>query len=329
MAYAPIAKIEKFTGKENNAQYQSLANKPQDFAVFKLAFLQYFSNNNSINQLANTFTTIKQEENKAVTTYLRCFHKNLHQIQAIQADYFTVPQILNQFIRGLHSSILQRICSMHPVDLQATVTNAQDFEAAELEASHVQAINLVMNRSSELDSKLKQFISNSKLPTQLSTISTDLPANDTTANISTICILTFSLSTTATSNISTTTATNNLSDTHIHPTSCQDHDSENYLSLLVTPEDTLPNTQKSNQKQPLINILSATVMENESLAAIFLFEIEELTKTPLFRGATLEEKPIMAIYMDAKVDDHSIKLILNSGSAGSIITKQLMDQLGR
>ncbi|KAG9293767.1 hypothetical protein G9A89_019104 [Geosiphon pyriformis] len=123
MAYAPIAKLEKFTGKEDDTQ---------------LVFLQYFSNNNSTNQLANTFTTIKQRENKA-------------------ADYFTVPQILNQFIRGLHSSIFQCVRLMHPADLQAAITNAKDFEAAELKANHAQAINLVMNGSLELDSKLKQF----------------------------------------------------------------------------------------------------------------------------------------------------------------------------
>ncbi|KAG9301037.1 hypothetical protein G9A89_015773 [Geosiphon pyriformis] len=57
------------------------------------------------------------------------------------ADYFTVPQILNQLIRGLYST-----------DLQAAIMNARDFKA-----NHVQAVNLVMNRSSELDSKLKQF----------------------------------------------------------------------------------------------------------------------------------------------------------------------------
>ncbi|KAG9304434.1 hypothetical protein G9A89_019996 [Geosiphon pyriformis] len=33
------------------------------------------------------------------------------------------------------------------------------------------------------------------------------------------------------------------------------------------------------------------------------------------------------MYTNAKVDGHSIKLILDSGSTGSIITKQLMDQL--
>ncbi|KAG9294137.1 hypothetical protein G9A89_021496 [Geosiphon pyriformis] len=227
MAYAPIVKLKKFTGEKNDTQvwlnnvkkaiiangwnnaramqaisyffqdttnlwYQSLANKPQDFAAFKLAFLQYFSNNNSINQLANTFTTIKQRENEAVTTYLGHFHRNLHQIQAIQADYFTVLQILNQFIR----------------------------------------------------------------------------------------------------------------------------------------EDASPNTWEPKQKQSLTNILPATVMENESLAAIFPFKIEELTETPLFSRATLKEKPITAMYTDVKIDGQSIKLILDSGSASSIITRQLMDQLG-
>ncbi|KAG9286087.1 hypothetical protein G9A89_022764 [Geosiphon pyriformis] len=165
MAYAPIAKLEKFTGKENDIQiwlndiekaiaaniwndakvmqailyflqdtanswYQSLINKLQDFNAFKIEFLGYFSNNNSINRLVNTFTIIKQRENKA---------------------------ILNQFIHGLCSSILQCIHSMHPINLQAAVTNARNFEATKLEANHVQAVNLVINESSELDSKLKQF----------------------------------------------------------------------------------------------------------------------------------------------------------------------------
>ncbi|KAG9295767.1 hypothetical protein G9A89_008995 [Geosiphon pyriformis] len=177
MAYAPIAKLEKFTGKEDDAQawindiakaittnnwddartmqvipyflkdttdswYYSLAQKPQNFNAFKLEFLRYFSDNNSINHLASTFTTIKQRDTEAVTTYLGHFHKNLHQIQAIQADYFTQVHL------------------MHPVDLPTAMTHARDFEAAELEANHAQAMNLVMNGSSNLDSKLKQFSDN-------------------------------------------------------------------------------------------------------------------------------------------------------------------------
>ncbi|KAG9303532.1 hypothetical protein G9A89_018428 [Geosiphon pyriformis] len=103
----------------------------------------------------------------------------------------------------------------------------------------------------------------------------------------------------------------------------------NYLSLLATSEDALPNTWEPKQKQLLTNIPPVTVIEDKSLAAIFSFKIEELTETPLFSKATLKEKPITAMYMDAKIDGQSIKLILDSRSVGSIITRQFMDQLGR
>ncbi|KAG9306881.1 hypothetical protein G9A89_002550 [Geosiphon pyriformis] len=164
MAYAPITKLDNFTEKAiaangwndaraiqaipyflkdtANSWYQSLVNKPQDFNVFKVEFLRYFSNNNSINHLVNTFTTMKQGETETVTTYLGHFHRNLRQIQTIDDDYFTAPQILNQFIRGLCSN---------------TVTHARDFESAESEANYAQAVNLVINGLSELDSKLEKF----------------------------------------------------------------------------------------------------------------------------------------------------------------------------
>ncbi|KAG9286093.1 hypothetical protein G9A89_022770 [Geosiphon pyriformis] len=160
MAYAPITKLDNFTGEEDNAQVwlnDSLVNKLQDFNAFKVEFLRYFSNKNSINHLVNTFTTMKQGETEAVTTYLECFHRNLRQIQAIDANYFTAPQILNQFIHGLRSSILQHVQSLHPGTLQDAVTRARDFESAESKANHAQAVNLVMNGSSKLDSKLEKF----------------------------------------------------------------------------------------------------------------------------------------------------------------------------
>ncbi|KAG9303548.1 hypothetical protein G9A89_018444 [Geosiphon pyriformis] len=102
----------------------------------------------------------------------------------------------------------------------------------------------------------------------------------------------------------------------------QNLNSQNYLSLLVIPEDALPSNQKSTQKQQtcISNILPATVTNDKLLDAIFSFELEELSNTPLFSGAVLEEKPITTMYTDAKIDGHHIKLILNSGSAGSIIT---------
>ncbi|KAG9285017.1 hypothetical protein G9A89_009827 [Geosiphon pyriformis] len=438
MAYAPIAKLEKFTGEENNAQvwlndiekaivangwnnaramqaipyffqdtanswYQSLVNKPQDFNTFKIEFLRYFSNNNSINRLANTFITIKQEENEAVTTYLECFHRNLHQIQAINANYFT-------FIRRLRSNILQHIQPMHSVDLQAAITNARDFEAAKLEANHAQAINLIINGSSKLDSKLKQFSDsiNQKLEgylnqlhpssltnqqwqqethvchycgkqehlqidwcyclndqkinikTLIATILSELLIYDIAATLSTTSISNAKLSTDATSNLSATatthlsaaalgnisvptnsnTATELISKQNpkakIDPTKLeivdgtgsqqwnlgtrytQNPNSQNYLSLLVTLKNTQPNNLETNQHLTFTsNILPATITENKSLDAIFSFKLKELLTMPLFSEATLEEKPITVMYTDAKVDGHSIKLILDIDCAAS------------
>ncbi|KAG9307620.1 hypothetical protein G9A89_023185 [Geosiphon pyriformis] len=412
MAYVPIAKLNKFNGKKDNAQvwlnnvakvitYQSLTVKPQNFNEFKTEFLQYFSNNNSINKLANTFTTIRQGDTEAVTTYLGHFHRNLCQIQAIQANYFIAPQILNQFIRELCSSILQRVHPMHPVNLLITVTYARDFEAAELEANHAQAVNLAMNELSELDSKLKQFSDSinqklegyladnctiyqppqqrnnqgnpemcichncdSKLSPKSRPIPTHLPAYDTPTNLSTTSLSNSSLLTATTSNLSgvvtsniSTTATSNLSNTHhsnitskpssnnIREPKIEDHpkleigdgcistnpqlfpptirilSAEFGHHLLVTPEDATSSNPGIEQQQPHTNnILLTTITKNEFLDAIFLFKFKELSNTPLFSRAVLEEKLITAMYTNAKVNGYFIKLILDSGSAGSIIT---------
>ncbi|KAG9292294.1 hypothetical protein G9A89_009106 [Geosiphon pyriformis] len=104
---------------------------------------------------------------------------------------------------------------------------------------------------------------------------------------------------------------------------------QHYLSFLVTPEDAQPNNPETNQQLILIsNILPVIITENKSQDAIFPFELEELSTIPLFSKAAFEKKSITAMYTDTKVDGHSIKLILDSRSAGSIITRQLMDQLG-
>ncbi|KAG9297766.1 hypothetical protein G9A89_011281 [Geosiphon pyriformis] len=172
---------------------------------------------------------------------------------------------------------------MYLVDLPTVVTYAKDFEAAELEANHAQAVNLVMNSHG------------SKKCVSVTTV-----VNKDTLEPTAEC----------------TGSTQNLNLQH-------------YLSLLVIPEDVISNNPEPNQPTTLTNnILPATITDNESLAIIFLFELKEITTVPLFSGAALEEKPITVMYTDAKVDGQYIKLILDSESADSIITKQLMDQLG-
>ncbi|KAG9297020.1 hypothetical protein G9A89_008606, partial [Geosiphon pyriformis] len=268
MAYASITKLDKFNSEENDAQVW-LNNILLMHGIKASLSNPKILMDSKLNSCGDTET---------ITIYLECFHRNLHQIQAIQADYFTAPQILNQFIKGLCSSILQRVCPIHPMDFSTAVTYAKDFEAAELKANHAQVINLAINELSKLDSKLKQFRS-----------------------------CQWNLGTSPTQNLN----------------------SQHYLSLLVTPEDATSSNQGIEQQQPPTNnIPSATITKNEFLDVIFPFKLEEPSDMPLFSEAALEEKLITAMYTDAKVDGHPIKLILDSGSTGSIITRQLMDQLG-
>ncbi|KAG9300072.1 hypothetical protein G9A89_018349 [Geosiphon pyriformis] len=172
-------------------------------------------------------------------------------------------------------------------------------------------------------------------------ISTYLPANNTAANLSTTSISNSNLSAIVISNISTT-ATSNLSipinsNTTIKSiifhqpifsslaqqsgfcqqnsgtSHAQNLNSQNYLSLLVTSEGIPSNKPESNQKQPLTsNILPATISNNEFLAAIFPFKLEEIIPVLLFSRTILDTKPITTMYTNMKVDGYAIKLILDT-----------------
>ncbi|KAG9301836.1 hypothetical protein G9A89_004515 [Geosiphon pyriformis] len=366
---------KNFTGKEDNTQAYIndvskaiIVNNWNDIRALQPP--DHKHSNNSKLSFWDILATITNNT-EAVTTYLRHFYRVLHQIQAIDTVYFIEPQILNQFI-----------C--------AAVTHARDFKSAELEANHTQAVNLVMNGSSDLDSKLKQInaviretpiiskikhvdhhqlinhgsrkhLSTTTVVNKKSTLKPQslipnpesisksrlilkhLPANDAAANLSSTSISDPSLSIVATSNISTaaicnisTTATTKLeigdgcppTDSQFFQYTIRIVFSEFRYRLLVTPEDATPSNPETNSIQKLTsNILLTTVTNNKLLMAIFSFDLEEIIEILLFSGAAFKEKPITVMYTDAKINGHAIKLILDSGSAGSIITKQLMDQL--
>ncbi|KAG9296361.1 hypothetical protein G9A89_014953 [Geosiphon pyriformis] len=382
MAYAPIAKLNKFNGEENDAQVW-------------------------LNNVAKAITANNWNDARVMQpTPLQLSNKKIQKQSPLTWDAFIEiyakykPSKLT-ISQGLCSSILQRVRPIHPVDLSTAVTYARDFEAAKLEANHTQAMNLAMNGSSELDSKLKQFSDsiNQKLKRYLANnrtiyqtsqwcnnqgnanhfqnqshlslssnqlwqpemhichncdsepspesrpIPTHLSAYDTPTNLSTASLSNSSLSITATSNLSgaatsniSTTATSNLSNTHYlnttnklssndirepkienHPKleisdGCTSTDPQLFLPIIkiLSVEFGHHNLGIEQQQSPTNNIPPATITENESLDAIFPFELEELSKVPLFNRVVLEKKLIIAMYTDVKIDDHSIKLILNS-----------------
>ncbi|KAG9303255.1 hypothetical protein G9A89_013581 [Geosiphon pyriformis] len=162
---------------------------------------------------------------------------------------------------------------------------------ADLQAA---VINTRDFEAAELKANYIQTSSNTESLFKSRSISTHLSANDAAANLSTTSISNSNLSAAATSNLSIT-ATSNLS----------------------TPTNSNTATNYTSKRNPWT--------ENDT--AKLKIGNEETINTSLFSKAALEEKPITAMYTDVKVDGHSIKLILDSSLTGSIITKQLMDQL--
>ncbi|KAG9300050.1 hypothetical protein G9A89_018327 [Geosiphon pyriformis] len=93
-------------------------------------------------------------------------------------------------------------------------------------------------------------------------------------------------------------------------------------------EDRVAEQQQRNPSHNHTTISPARITENANLSDIFPFEFEA-NESPFLLSNTVanEQKAITAMYTEAEVERKPIRLILDSGSAGSIITYQLMQQL--
>ncbi|KAG9293318.1 hypothetical protein G9A89_007564 [Geosiphon pyriformis] len=98
----------------------------------------------------------------------------------------------------------------------------------------------------------------------------------------------------------------------------------------TAPSEGRAAAQQQNPSYTLTTIPPARIAENTNLSDIFFFEFEA-NKSPflLSNVAANEQKAITAMYTEAEVEGKTIHLILDSGSARSIITYQLMQQLKR
>ncbi|KAG9289247.1 hypothetical protein G9A89_002590, partial [Geosiphon pyriformis] len=345
IAYWDIAKLEKFSGEEDNTYswivdtekaitangwnddhtiqalpffligtanswYQSLAEKSTSFTEFKLAFLQYFS---------------------------------------IERDYYTVAQVFNQFIKGLWSGILRFIRSRHLTSLQDTVTLIRDFESTKQEANHTQAINLAINGTSDINTKITQLkkiittanIHSNRTVNNSNNLGDPIPA--TQLRYQQNIIPQYSIPQnqlplyTQQSPVHSTT-TNDTSNPSLSNFPLQNLNN-NQVQTNSGPSQPIPCGPAQSRPTPTgyLNQASylglmedqATITKDTTLTTIFPFNINNLNTHSLFSGATInQDKPITVLYTDARVGKIDIKLILDSRSAGSIITKQLIDQLG-
>ncbi|KAG9304325.1 hypothetical protein G9A89_019887 [Geosiphon pyriformis] len=309
MAYRNIAKLEKFSGKEDNAYswiadaekaitanswnndrtYQSLAEKPISFTKFKLTFLQYFCDPNMLIRLQNQFSIIKQKNHKAY-------------------------------------SKIRKTC--HPISLQDAITLTRDFKSTKQEANHTQAINLAINRTYQppqwRENNSNRTISNSN------NLGDPILATATTArNLDTLPVtaegrLWTKIKETHTNNpdISKTWYSNIL---YLRINCPYMHNKDGGISITIRCKPTvdcldqslvvLPNLDQHQldtqiklpisvlwkTRQTKSNISPATITEDTTLAIIFPFDIDNLNTHSLFsRAAINQDKPIMALYTDAR-----------------------------
>ncbi|KAG9307683.1 hypothetical protein G9A89_023248 [Geosiphon pyriformis] len=88
--------------------------------------------------------------------------------------------------------------------------------------------------------------------------------------------------------------------------------------------------QQQNPSYTSTTIPPARIAENANLSDIFSFEFEANESLFLLSNAAAnKQKAITAMYTETEVEGKAICLILDSGSTGSIITYQLMQQLKR
>ncbi|KAG9304634.1 hypothetical protein G9A89_020198 [Geosiphon pyriformis] len=96
----------------------------------------------------------------------------------------------------------------------------------------------------------------------------------------------------------------------------------------TAPSEGRTAAQQQNPSYTPTTIPPARIAKNTNLSDIFPFEFEA-NELPflLSNAAANEQKTITAMYTEAEVEGKTIRLILDNGSARSIITYQLMQQL--
>ncbi|KAG9289999.1 hypothetical protein G9A89_010305 [Geosiphon pyriformis] len=252
-------------------------------------------------------------------------------------DYYSDAQILDQFIAGLKDKLIKKVCPHASEDLNSAIQHVKRYEMAMEEANHTKLVNLAIGETSSVaEEKIDQLAKKpapqpiqqqyQQPPTQhyqvparrLISQNQFIPQNQYQVNNNRI-------------NPNNQLVPRNLA--QLRPNHY--HTQSSYLTMpekqdfyhTVLSEGRAA-AQQQNSFYILTTILPARIAENANLSDIFPFEFEANESPFLLNNAVVnEQKAITAMYTKAEVEGKPIRLILDSGSAGSIITYQLMQQL--
>ncbi|KAG9300314.1 hypothetical protein G9A89_011387 [Geosiphon pyriformis] len=149
--------------------FKNLTTPFNDWTVFKTAFLEQFTDNNTLITLRNHFCNIKQELSKSVMTYIGKFNKLLRQICQLETnDYYSDAQILDQFIAGLKNKLIKKVYPHAPEDLNSAIQHAKRYKMAMEEANCTKLMNLAIGKTSltaeekidQLTKKVENYFTN-------------------------------------------------------------------------------------------------------------------------------------------------------------------------
>ncbi|KAG9303103.1 hypothetical protein G9A89_005061 [Geosiphon pyriformis] len=337
--------------------FENLEKSFENWQAFKDAFLQQFTDNNTSITLQNCFCNIKQKTSETFIAELK--DKFIKKVRP------HAPENLATAIRHAKNYEIAMEEANHTKltnsqkRLKATLpTNNNSSNNHKNTNPHNDTIKTILDH--HLTTKLKIVIimefqdtgnriaKNCKKTNKIGVINITLHHNNLITNLKTTklkqLILTSSTTNTATiSAIFTNSAISNTTHLTILNTSQKIESIQItswFLKILVNKDPVtitlnpvtlqcLKNRIFNNLSNPFNNTIpSAQIAQNANLSDIFPFEFEANESLFLLSNtAANEQKTITVMYTEATVEGKPIQLILDSGSAGSIITYQLIQQL--
>ncbi|KAG9284817.1 hypothetical protein G9A89_003740 [Geosiphon pyriformis] len=338
-----IAKITKFTSKDNNTSSQEWLDK-----------VQKAGDTNSWNAARML---------KAIPYFLQRTAKEwFENLEELFENWQAFKDILDQFIAELKNKLIKKVYPYVSKNLTTAIRHTKNYKMAMKEANYTKL--QLKKKLTNLQKKLRTILpinNNSNNHKNISHYSdkTKTTTHYQIAKAKVATIVRFqNIGNKIAESYKETNKTGIINQTNYYQPALQ----QQYQQPLLIQQYQQPPTQQYQNNNNRINsnnqlvfqnsdqqrpnyyhtqlnyltisnpsnntILPAQITQNANLSDIFLFEFEA-NKSPflLTNTAVNKQKAITAIYTKAKIEGKLIQLILNNESAGSIITYQLIQQL--
>ncbi|KAG9289359.1 hypothetical protein G9A89_007920 [Geosiphon pyriformis] len=235
-------------------------------------------------------------------TYIGKFNKLLRRICQLETNDYSDAQILDQFITGLKDKLIKKVHPHVPEDLNSAIQHAKRYEMAMEEANCTKLVNLAIGKTSLAAEKKIDQLTKKPAPQPIQQQYQQPPTQHYQVPAQKLI------------------TQNQFTPQNRYQVNNNRISSNNQL----VPQNTTQTRPNQYHTQPSY----LTMLEEQDFHHIALSEANE-SPFLLSNAVANKQKAITAMYTEAEVEGKPIRLILDSGSAESIITYQLMQQLKR